>query len=187
MDLKRHFNVTSTGSCKCAGYTDLKTRPEINKRGYETKKIMTGFEQLTEDNSGEHKLYKCPACGQLWQRSLDWLRGNKAYAFKVPAIDIATWITQPFVRPDELFNRVGRIEQYLEHARFEEKAELCRREDCSEHAIKLSVLCALHHMENIGLGNTLPGHCTWFSPYEPDDYILTMRYLKSLPNYSMLQ
>jgi len=185
MDFSRLFNGTATRPCKCADYKDLETRRELNKRGRQTKKIIAWVELIAEDSSGEHKLYRCPACSQLWQRSLDWMRGNSAYAFKVPAIDIATWIGQPFVQPDELFNRVGMIEQYLEKACFEEKAQLCRREGCNERAIKLSVLCALHHMESIGLGNSLPENCTWFRPYEPEDYMLTMRYLKSLPNYSV--
>jgi hypothetical protein len=173
-------------TCNCNSYKDLDTGSAITKREKETKKILNGMDLLAEDATGEHNLYKCPGCGQFWQRSLAWMDGNKPYAFKVPTIEIETWKRLPYVQPDELFARVGSVEQYLERARFVEKAEICRREGCEEHAIQLSVLCAFHHMENIGFGNRLPQNCTWFSPYEQVDYVLSNRYLKTLPNYILL-
>ena len=169
--------------CTCNTYDDLLDRPSLNSRGHQTKKIIDTLTFLAAHSEKEHMLYKCSVCGQLWQRSLDWVRGNKAYIFKVPNITEVEWAAKPFVQPDELFNRVGRIQQYLERAFFEETPNKCRHESCSNQAIILSVFCAFHHMENIGLVSEMTDEYRWFEPYVKRNFEFGIEQLKTLPNY----
>lgn len=170
-------------TCNCEKYTDLPDRPSLNKRGHDTKSIIDTLVLVAESADTEHKLYKCPTCGQFWQRSLDWMRGNKAYIFKVPNVEIDQWKAKQFVQPDELFSRVGHVQQYLDRVTFEEQAAICRQDGCDNHAIKRSVFCALHHMENIGMTKSLPDDYTWFTPYDKENFKLSIERLKQLPTY----
>lgn len=174
-------------SCTCNLYKDLDGRAALNKRGHDTKRILDALQKIAEHPQGEHRLYKCPVCAQMWQRSLDWMRGNKPYVFKVDTIAIEDWLHMPFVQPDELFNRAGHVEQYLERAFFEEQETFCRIEGCQEHAIKFSVVCAYHHMQNIGIKANLPDEYRWFGPYIKSNFEYTIEQLKTLPNYRQLQ
>lgn len=173
--------------CRCASYEDLNGRPALNKRGHDTGKIINSLELMAAHPDKENKLYRCSFCGQLLQKSLDWARGNKPYVFKVPDIQVEDWIKEPFVQPDELFNRVAHIEQYLKRATFEEQATPCKSSGCEEKAVKLSVLCAFHHMLSIGFKANLPGNCRWFHPYVKSNYEFSIQYLKSLPTYKALK
>lgn len=172
--------------CNCNNYDHLDGRPALNKRGHDTKKIIDRLSLITEHAEGEHKLYQCPICGQFWQRSLDWMRGNKPYIFKVPVTTTSEWLLKPFVQPDDLFNRVAGIQQYLERASFVEQPEKCRKEGCTNRAINLSVLCAFHHMESIGLKSDVRDDFIWFEPYSKSNYEFTIDQLKKLPNYKAL-
>jgi len=174
-------------ACSCIKYTDLVDRPSLNKRGHDTKKILAGLQIVAKHSSEEHIVYKCTFCGQFWQRSLDWMRGNKPYLFKVPTTTETDWLNKPFVQPDELFNRVARIHQYLERASFVETAEKCRHENCSNQAIELSVFCAFHHMENIGIKSDVTDEYEWFDPYAKQNFEFEIGQLRGLPNYKALK
>lgn len=173
-------------TCSCSQYTDISDRPSLNNRGHETKRIINSLTLIATHSEKEHELYKCMTCGQFWQRSLDWIRGNKPYIFKVPDTLVTEWTIKPFVQPDDLFNRIAVIQQYLGRATFEETAELCRKDGCSNQAIKLSVLCAFHHMESLGLKSKMTDEFTWFAPYLKSNYEFGIDQLKALPNYKSL-
>lgn len=170
-------------ACLCNQYNDISDRDLLNKRSKETKKLTSDLTLLAVHAQKEHKLYKCPACDQLWQLSLDWMGGNKPYIFKVPNISETEWIIKPYVQPDELFNRIARIQLYLKDALFVETHDQCRKDECFNHAIKLSIFCAMHHMESIGIKTTLPNEFTWFDPYFKENYEFGIEQLKKLPNY----
>ena len=115
------------------------------------------------------------------------MRGNKPYLFKVPATNEADWLTKPFVQPDELFMRVARVQQYLGRVTFVETQEKCRNEDCSSRAIQLSVFCAFHHMENIGIKSDVTDDYKWFDPYRKSNYEFSIQQLRELSNYRPLE
>ena len=174
-------------TCNCKIYTDLSDNPSLTKRIKETKGILSDLTLIAEHTDKEHKLYKCPVCGQYWQRTTSWTAGVKPYVYKVPFIEIDEWKNKPFVKPDELFVRVGLVQQYLSRATFEEKNEKCRHESCNNNAIKMSVFCIIHHLPNINIKVTLPDDKTWFSPYEKHNYELTLERLCAMPNYKKLK
>ena len=172
--------------CNCKIYDDIADRPSLEKRFKYTKKIISGLTLIADHPNGEHKLYHCKNCGQYWQFSMSWMDGNKKYIFQVPEISVDIWKEKPFVQPDDLLVRSGHIVMYLEGVTFIEQDSKCRREGCDNNAIKMSVLCALHHLNSINIKVTLPDNETWFAPYEKSKYELTIDFLKSLPNYKSL-
>lgn len=173
-------------TCNCAKYDHLLDNDSLDKRFKETKKIVAGLESIAKDSTGEHHLLHCTTCGQNWQRSLSWMDGNKEYVFKVVDIDTAQWTKKPFVQPDDLFVRSGSVNMFLSRATFEEQNEKCRRDDCNNQAVKMSPFCLVHHMESIGIKASLPDSNTWFSPYERENFELTIERLKELPTYKSL-
>lgn len=170
-------------TCTCNKYGDILDYDLLKKRFKVTKNILTNLTLIAEHPEKEHYLYECVKCGQLWQRSLSWMDGNKPYVFKVPKIEIEIWKCNPFVQPDDLFVRTGVIRHYLDRATFEEKNSLCRHSDCSHHAIKFSVFCIVHQMQNIGIKATFPDDITWFLPYEKKLVEPTYERLSKMPNY----
>lgn len=181
--LSRTFDP-SPMACNCNQYPDLDEGAALQKRCSQTKKTLGLLQLLSLHESGEHKLYRCAKCGQLWQRSLAWALGNREYLFKVPQIDSEAWLARPFFPPDELFLRSGSVGLYLERAQFVEQEALCRSAGCPEHSIKFSVFCALHHMQNLGIKTGPPGDYRWFGPYLEENFSVTMKQLKALPNYT---
>jgi hypothetical protein len=173
-------------SCRCKNFEDIDGPAALNKRMRETKRILGDLKFIGEHSGKEHRLYQCTACGQMWQRSLSWMEGNKPYAFKVPSIDIGQWLQKPFVQPDELFSRIGHVQLYLDRATFEEQAATCKFPDCGERSIKFSVFCAFHHMQNIGIKSNVTDEYRWFHPYLKANYEFGIEQLKALPNYKKL-
>ena len=173
-------------TCHCNQYGDILNYDLLKKRYRETKNILANLLVIAEHPEKEHFLYKCANCGQQWQRSLSWMDGNKPYAFKVPPIEIEVWKQRPFVQPDDLFAITGGIDLYLERATFEEQSTLCKNSTCSHHAIKFSVFCIVHHMENLGIRVSIPDNYTWFPPFEKGHIELTYQRLSELPNYKKL-
>jgi predicted RNA-binding Zn-ribbon protein involved in translation (DUF1610 family) len=174
-------------SCKCKNYEDPDSRAALNKRAAETKRISAALQFIAEHPGKEHRLYECPVCGQMWQRSMAWMLGNKAYLFKVPPIENEQWLQQPFVQPDELLSRIAHVQLYLDRAFFEEQAALCKSPDCGEHSIKFSVFCAFHHMQSIGIKAEFNDEYRWFGPYTRSNYEFNIGQLKKLPNYKKLE
>jgi hypothetical protein len=169
--------------CNCEKYTDLADLPSLNKRGHNTMTIIDMLTLVAECINTEHQLYICGTCGQFWQRSLARMRGNKPYIFKVPNIEIEQWKAKQFVQPDELISWSDHVQQYLNKVNFEEHVANCRREGCDNHAVNLSVFCALHHMDNIGIKISLPNDYLWFPPYVKENFELSIAQLKQLPTY----
>lgn len=174
-------------TCNCNNYSDILDYDFLKKRFRETKNILSTLGLIAEHPEKEHLLYKCRNCGQSWQRSLSWMDGNRQYVFKVPEIDVEKWKEKPFVQPDDLFVRTGVVRHYLERTTFEEQNTLCRHNECSHNAIKLSIFCIVHHMENIGIKTTLPDNVTWFYPFEKRLIELTYERLSEMPNYKKYQ
>lgn len=160
-------------NCDCPRFEPLAlTRDAVNQRARETKSLKSRLEQIAEHPEGEHRLLRCPLCGQLWQRSLAWNWGNKEYLFCVPEIEYESWISEPFVQPDELLIFAAVVERFLENASLEPREARCRREGCREPAVKLSAFCRLHHIKNLQAARQLPQSPTgrWFAPYSEENF-----------------
>ena len=143
--------------CECEGYEHLELlRKCIDRRIKETKKLRKQFEILAEHENRLDKLLRCEACGQYWQSSRAWNFGNKEYQFKVPEIEIAEWLSEPYVRPDQMLIHSAIMQDYFERNTFAETDNECRAEGCNLRAIKLSVFCTVHHIEALQRAGALP-------------------------------
>lgn len=174
-------------TCNCKEYSDILDHPSLKKRFKETKSILSNLKLIAEHQGKEHKLYECKVCGQFWQRTTCWTAGVKHYAYKVPSIKIEEWKGKPYIKPDELFASVGHFQQYISRAIFEEQNVKCKSEGCNNNAIKMSVLCVIHHLQNINIKITLPEDKTWFPPYEKHQFELAFERLCELPNYKKFE
>ena len=130
-------------------------RAAINERIKLTAGILRTLTLVAEHPDGEHKLYKDPTTGELWQLANAWNWGAKPYCFLVPTIDTETWKQEPFVDPDEMLLFTSRMSQFL-----------------SEPAVKqMANLKA--HVENLQQVKMLPKNPIgrWFGPYMKDNII----------------
>src|SRR5439155_25550096 len=118
-------------TCDCPEYLPLELlRKAIDDRIRASKSLRKRLELIAEDPSGEHRLYRCPTCAVLWQRSLAWNWGNKEYLFTVPEIDPALWKEQVYVQPDELLIFAAVFGRFMEQQKFEPSVDVCRSEGC---------------------------------------------------------
>jgi hypothetical protein len=115
------------------------------------------------------------------------MHGNSKYVFKVPKIEIKDWKEMPYIEPNKIFLYIGNIQMYFNRTTFEEKEEKCKKDNCYNQAIKLSVLCILHQMESIGIKLELPSGYRWFNPYEKEKILINMTVIKEHPNYKELK
>ncbi|MBS1797921.1 MAG: hypothetical protein JSS81_29140 [Acidobacteria bacterium] len=137
--------------CDCHSYEDIELyRESIDKRIRKTGHIKTHLEQLAVFPDRSCTLWKCPVCGQLWQSSHAWKWGEREYFYKVPAITVAEWLDDHFVKPDELLN-YGSL---LAHISFVEIDQKCRK--CGRNAIEYSVFCKKHHLESMQKTHAFP-------------------------------
>lgn len=142
-------------NCECNQYQHLELiRKAISKRIRETKSLKKKLDLLAEN--GEHKLWRCRACNQLWQSSRAWNWGAEEYLFKVPEISVDEWLNKPFIQPDEMLIHTSVMKDYMDGQTFVEKPEKCRTEGCIKRAIELSVFCLEHHVESLQNAGRLP-------------------------------
>jgi hypothetical protein len=156
-------------SCSCAKYDDLELyRHNIDRRIRETRGIKKGLTLLAEHPNNIHRLFRCEVCGQSWQSTYAWNWGGKEYIYRVPAISIEDWLTEPYIRPDELLIYNAMISNWYEKAKPGESDRPCRREGCPNRAIKGLAQCLDHHIEDLQRVHALPERPQgrWFPPYK---------------------
>ena len=161
-------------ACSCSSFRDLEfVRKDISKRIKESRSLRKSLELVSSHTDAEHKLYRCQSCGQMWQGSRAWNWGNDEYLFKVPIIEVADWLENVFVQPDELLIYVAVVGEYWHRNRFDLSEKICRAQSCSRNAIANSVLCLRHHMESLQRAHMLPTSPVgrWFPPYEESGII----------------
>lgn len=163
--------------CSCSKYEDLEfLRKVITRRIKESHSLKKSFLLISEHPEKEHKLYRCEACGQLWQGSRAWGWGNDEYLFKVPPIDPDDWKSEVFVQPDELLIFAAIVGEFLVRNTFTEKDSLCSVPGCGHKAVSGSVNCLRHHFESLQRVGTMPAYPTgrWFKPYMRENIIPTL-------------
>lgn len=156
-------------TCECEIFCALELdRDAVTERIRETRKIRRRLTLVAEQPAGEHKLYKCDRCGQMWQISRAWNWGNYRYAFKVPTIQIDEWISEPYIQPDELFLFNAMMENFMGKNQFVKSDAKCKVNGCQQFANQYSVFCLEHHIESLQRAGALPGmpEGKWFLPYE---------------------
>jgi hypothetical protein len=162
-------------TCDCAQYSPLELlRDAVDDRIRASKSLRKRLEMIAEDSSGEHRLYECPDCATVWQRSLAWNWGNKEYLFVVPAISLPDWQELPYVQPDELLIFAAVLGQFFEQQKFEASGSVCRADGCGRPAVKMSVFCLHHHVVSLQSARMLPRDPVgrWFSPYEREGFAI---------------
>lgn len=76
--------------CSCSQFGDLEfLRDAITDRLKLSALLKKSLEFVSKHRDGEHKLFRCEACGQCWQGSRAWNWGNDEYLFKVPGLSNA--------------------------------------------------------------------------------------------------
>ncbi len=160
--------------CSCAEYEDLEfLRKVISKRIRESRALRKQFELIATHNGKEHKLYRCEACGQLWQGSRAWNWGNDEYLFKVPEIEIEEWLSEVFVQPDEMLIFTAVVGEFWNNNAFVEKESNCTTNGCTRKAITGSVKCLSHHLQSLQKVGAMPA-CPvgrWFGPYRKENVL----------------
>jgi hypothetical protein len=159
--------------CDCASFEDMQlTRDAVDHRARQTKSLKQRLQLEAKHPDDEHLLFTCTECGQTWQRSLAWNWGNKEYLFRVPPIDTKEWVNVPFVQPDELVIFAAVLARYLSRGCSTPTGQQCRRDGCPNSAVKLSLFCVRHHIENLQRIHTFPQSPVgrWFGPYRAEDF-----------------
>jgi hypothetical protein len=155
--------------CRCGEFGPLELRSKsINKRARETKALKAGFELLARDAEGYAALWKCSACGQLWQSGRTHVWHGQEYFFQVPPTSVEDWQREPFADVATLQQFVSRVQKFVDQNRGDETERLCGALGCSRHAIRFSKFCLAHHikaMQKMGSLPSPPGG-RLFAPYE---------------------
>ena len=144
-------------NCNCGQYDAIELfREKVSERIRHTRTLKKRLETIAEHSLGEHKLLKCPLCGQYWQISCAWNWSNGKYLFKVPDIKINEWLSKPYVQPDELLIYTAMMHDYVDKNNFVETEKDCRTDGCANRAVRYSVLCLDHHIESLQAAGALP-------------------------------
>jgi len=159
-------------TCQCAEYEDLEMlRKVISKRIKKTKELKKKLKLIVTSEDKEHQLWVCESCGQIWQSSRAWNWGNDLYLFKVPQITKEEWLIKPYVQPDELLIYVGSLSEFLKQG-LKKGEEKCKKDGCTNNAVKGLVMCLKHHIENLQKVHSLPQEPVgrWFQPYVEENF-----------------
>jgi hypothetical protein len=160
--------------CLCAQFSDLELlRGDITKRIRDSKQLKKSLSVICKHLDGEHKLYHCAACGQLWQGSRAWNWGNYEYLFKVPSVEPLDWASEVYAQPDELLIFTAVMHDFLTRGAFTDTVSICRAEGCSKKAVSGAVHCLGHHLSNLQILGTMPPYPTgrWFGPYARENIV----------------
>ncbi len=158
-------------NCKCPEFADLNIddRQNISTRAKLSRQIKASLTHVTTHADKEHKLFKCPKCGQLWQSSNAWNWGSKEYFFRVPKISTKNWLVKAFVDPDEILLFYGIFFRFLTALKPDETRDgKCNIPTCNSPPLKLSNQCLKHHVQSLQKIKMLPQKPKgrWFAPYE---------------------
>lgn len=160
--------------CTCATYADIEfLRSAMRERIKASRALKKSFGLVANHSSGEHKLYACPDCGQLWQGSRAWNWGNDEYLFRVPAVDIGEWLREVFVQPDEMMVYVAAARSLLDEGRFVAGTRACTVHACDRVAVEGLATCLQHHLRALQNAGQLAKDPTgrWFGPYVREDVV----------------
>lgn len=148
--------IGNAHDCCCKNYGPLElTREQITNRIKENNKIASALEKISTSEKGDN-LYKCKVCGQFWQKSLAWNWGGKSYLFKVPAISIEDWQTEPYMSPADMLIYTAGMSDYFAKNKFTESNDKCRVENCTNQSVTNDVVCLTHLIENLQKFGNLP-------------------------------
>jgi hypothetical protein len=160
--------------CSCAEYEHIEfLRKAVRKRINASRSLKKSLALLMKHPDGEHKLYRCTACDQMWQGSRAWNWGNDEYLFRVPDIKEGQWIKEVFVQPDELLIFTAVLGDFLSANRFTVLKAPCGVDGCRDNAVSGTSTCLRHHVEALQRVHQLPETPTgrWFEPYARENIV----------------
>ena len=160
--------------CDCAKYEDLEFfRTAISSRIKDSIALRKNLALLASHPDKEHRLYRCDACGQLWQGSRAWNWGNDEYLFRVPTVAKENWVSEVFVQPDELLIFTAVIGDFLERNSFSNTDHSCSVSGCERSSTTGVRTCLPHHIESLQNIGQLPKNPVgrWFGPYKYESII----------------
>lgn len=130
-------------------------RAAVSKRIKETKPLLKTLTLVAEHPDNEHKLYRDPTSGEMWQLANAWNWGSQPYCFLVPSIDPEEWKEEPFVDPDEMLLFTARMSQFLSQPSVKQMPNLKA------------------HVDNLQQVKMLPQNPKgrWFGPYMKENII----------------
>ena len=160
--------------CTCATYADIEfLRSAVRERVKASRALKKSFTLVAKHSSGEHKLYSCPDCGQLWQGSRAWNWGDDEYLFCIPTVSIEAWLQEVFVQPDELMIYVATMRSVLDEGRFVAGKAACEAHGCERVAVEGLATCLPHHVQALQHAGQLAKEPSgrWFGPYVRGDVV----------------
>ena len=160
--------------CTCANFDSIElTRSAISGRIKASRELKKSLEEIAAHSEGEHKLFVCRACGQLWQGSRAWNWGNDLYLFRVPYIDASDWLEMAFVQPDDLMIYAAAMYALLEKGNFVSSDQICRINGCTRKSMQGLVTCLAHHVASLQAIGSFPSEPNgrWFEPYSRDSIV----------------
>lgn len=166
--------VANCMSCACSQHQPIELdRKSITKRIRESGAIKSSLQIIDENLQLRLSLFRCPTCGQLWQSGHEWNFADEEYLFQVPATDVTEWKREPFAQPAAMMIYSTVMRDYFARASCEAGDSKCRADDCTQPALRFSVFCRDHHVEELQRLGKLPKKPVGklFSPY----YIETNR------------
>jgi|ERR1700733_2908937 hypothetical protein len=137
-------------ACSCEQYPVLElNNTSIYGATQRSPGFLPGLLELNDHLSGEHRLMKCPSCGQFWQVSRARLWGNLEYLFKVPEAEQSVWLEGPYIQPDEMVCYNKAIAEYINRNTWIETDSPCSHVSCGRQAVQLTIFCKQHHIEHL--------------------------------------
>ena len=94
-------------------------------------------------------LYLCAECSQFWQTGHEWNFGDRDYVFRVPPIETADWLAEPYRQPAAMLLYSAEMARFHERNRFEPGDKPCREEGCATLAMKHGSFCVAHHVRQL--------------------------------------
>lgn len=164
---------TSPMSCDCFHFQPIELdRESITQRIEVSPAIRRRLTLVAEHNDFELSLFHCSECGQLWQDGREWNFGYVQYLFQVPPIDINEWQKEPYAQPAAIMIYSEVMKSYVARMSFELGNAQCRAVNCTERALRFSVLCRDHHIESLQLRGQLPKKPIgrMFAPYHFEEH-----------------
>ncbi len=160
--------------CACADYEDIEFhRKAVRKRINNSRALKKALPLVAKHSDGEHKLYRCESCGQLWQGSRAWNWGNDEYLFRVPLVDFSQWLEEVFVQPDELLIFTAFISEFLRQNAFVTTEAQCSISGCNGQSVSGASTCVRHHVAALQRVHQLPANPSgrWFGPYVRENIV----------------
>jgi len=92
----------------------------------------------------------------LWQSGHEWNFADAEYLFQVPVTDVTEWKHEAFAQPAAMMIYSAVMHDYFARASCETGDSKCRAADCAQPALRLSVFCRDHHVEELQRLGKLP-------------------------------